>query len=50
MTILLKRGTGTPTTSRLTSYGEVAVDKSSGNIFIRTYSGIKVIRVSGNAS
>jgi len=45
MTILLKRGTTTPTISKLTKYGEIAINKNTGNIYVRTYSGIKLVKV-----
>lgn len=45
MTILLKRGTTMPTITKLSNYGEIAVNKSTGYLYVRTYSGIKVIRI-----
>ena len=45
MTILLKRGTTMPTITKLSNYGEIAVNKSTGYLYVRTYSGIKIIKI-----
>lgn len=42
-TILIKRGTTIPTTSKLKNYGELAVDYSTGKLYVRCTKGIMCI-------
>ena len=42
-TILIKRGTKIPTTSNLTKNGELAVDYSTGKLYLRCSKGIMCV-------
>ena len=42
-TILIKRGTTIPTTSKLKNYGELAVDYSTGKLYVRCTKGIMCV-------
>lgn len=42
-TILIKRGTTIPTTSKLKNYGELAVDYSNGKLYVRCTKGIMCV-------
>lgn len=53
-TILIKRGTTVPTTSKLSRYGELAVDYSTGKLYLRCTKGVMCVNtnsiVSGSSS
>lgn len=49
-TIRIKRGTSTPTTSTLTSIGEMAVDYVNGKVYIRLASTVICINSSSSSS
>ena len=49
-TIRIKRGTSTPTTSTLTSIGEMAVDYVNGKVYIRLASSVICINTSSSFS
>ncbi len=49
-TIRIKRGTSTPTTSTLTSIGEMAVDYVNGKVYIRLASSVICINSSSSSS
>lgn len=42
-TILIKRGSKVPTTSNLTKNGELAVDYSTGRLYVRCSKGIMCV-------
>lgn len=48
-TIRIKRGTSTPTTSTLTSIGEMAVDYVNGKVYIRLASSVICINTSSSS-
>lgn len=49
-TIKIKRGTSTPTTSKLTQIGEMAVDYINGKVYIRLASSVICINTSSSSS
>ena len=42
-TILIKRGTTVPTTSKLSRYGELAADYSTGKLYLRCTKGVMCV-------
>ena len=49
-TILIKRGTTIPTTSKLKNYGELAVDYSTGKLYVRCTKGIMCVNTNSLAN
>ncbi len=42
-TILIKRGTTVPTTSKLSRYGELAADYQTGRLYLRCTKGVMCV-------
>ncbi len=49
-TILIKRGTTVPTTSKLGKYGELAVNYSTGKLYLRCTKGIMCVNTNSIVS
>ena len=49
-TIIVKRGTKIPTTSNLTRNGELAVDYSTGKLYVRCSKGIMCVNTNSITS
>ena len=49
-TIIVKRGTKAPTTSNLTRNGELAVDYSTGKLYVRCSKGIMCVNTNSITS
>ena len=49
-TILIRRGTTVPTTSKLSRYGELAVNYSTGMLYVRCAKGIMCVNTNSVVS